>query len=74
MAEEKQFKREEEEEGEDEGAADGHEPNVHFEPVVQLPEVAVQTHEEDEEALFTMSPTSLHCVLMLQEGQALPFR
>lgn len=30
------------------------EPQVHFEPLVKLQEVKVQTHEEDEDVLFKM--------------------
>lgn len=33
------------------------EPQVHFEPLVKLQEVKVQTHEEDEDILFKMLVT-----------------
>eukprot|EP01135_Chromosphaera_perkinsii_P004262 Nk52_evm14s273 gene=Nk52_evmTU14s273 len=37
-----------------ENEADEEEPDVHFEPIVELPEVEVQTMEEDEEVLLKL--------------------
>jgi hypothetical protein len=41
-------------EGNEGEAAPEEESTAHFEPVVQLEEVEVKTHEEDEECLFKM--------------------
>jgi hypothetical protein len=45
------------------------EPLVHFEPLVKLQEVKVQTHEEDEDILFKMF-VSLFCYLLVTHVQA----
>jgi hypothetical protein len=39
---------------EEEEQADESEPKVDFKPLVQLAEVTVQTHEENEDVLFKM--------------------
>ena len=48
--------KDEDAEGDEGGAETGEqeESSAHFEPVVQLEEVEVKTHEEDEEVLFKM--------------------
>mmetsp|Transcript_22467 Transcript_22467/g.38548 ORF Transcript_22467/g.38548 Transcript_22467/m.38548 type:complete len:195 (+) Transcript_22467:63-647(+) len=47
-------KPEAEEDGGDDEKAPEEEPQAHFEPLVKLQEVKVETHEENEEAVFKM--------------------
>jgi hypothetical protein len=41
------------------------EPAVHFEPLVKLQEVKVQTHEEDEDILFKMFVHECYVFILL---------